>query len=132
MCSGELANPCSATAPATVFVIIDALFANNSDLSSQIGYIVIFGNKMIINGLIIITSNIVHWFSSKCKRITRNILGSEIYIIANGVNVAIAISITIRMITTRFGVSKVPLVICTDSFFLYECLVKLGITKKSA
>jgi hypothetical protein len=43
-----------------VFIMVDALFANNPDLSSQIGYIVIFGNKMITNGSIIVISNIMH------------------------------------------------------------------------
>jgi hypothetical protein len=113
-----------------VFVMVDASFANNSDLSSQIGYIVIFGNKVIINGSVIVIGNIVHWFSSKCKRVTRSIFGSEIYAMANGVDIAIAISTTIYMIAAGFSVSKVPLVVCTDSFFLYECLVKLGITKE--
>jgi hypothetical protein len=49
---------------------------------------------------------------------------------ANGVNMAIAISTTIRMIAARFNVSKILLVVCTNSFSLYKCLVKLGITKE--
>jgi hypothetical protein len=49
---------------------------------------------------------------------------------ANGVNVAIAINTIIRMIAARFSVSKIPLVVCTNFFFLYECLVKLGIIKE--
>jgi hypothetical protein len=34
------------------------------------------------------------------------------------------------MIAARFNVSKIPLVVCIDFFFLYECLIKLGITKE--
>lgn len=42
----------------------------------------------------------------------------------------IAIATTLRMITERLGLPAIPLVICTDSYFLYECLVKLGTTKE--
>ena len=32
--------------------------------------------------------------------------------------------------TSQLGYPRIPLVICTDSYLLYECLVKLGITKE--
>jgi hypothetical protein len=50
----------------------DASFANNKDLSSQIGYVLMLldrSNK----------ANIIHWSSIKCKRVTRSVLASELY-----------------------------------------------------
>ena len=49
---------------------------------------------------------------------------------AHGVDIAIAIGGTINMIIERLSLPRVPIVVCTDSFSLYECLVKLGTTKK--
>jgi hypothetical protein len=49
---------------------------------------------------------------------------------ANGVNMAIAIGSTFNTIIKRLEFSSVSIVICTDSFLLYECLVKLGTIKE--
>lgn len=49
---------------------------------------------------------------------------------AHGVDIAIAIGGTINMIIERLSLPRVPIVVCTDSFSLYECLVKLGTTKE--
>ncbi|KAF1935534.1 hypothetical protein EJ02DRAFT_123662 [Clathrospora elynae] len=57
-------------------------------------------------------------------------IASEIYGMVNGFDIGIAIATTLRMITERLGLAAVPLVICTDSYSLYECLVKLGTTKE--
>ena len=43
---------------------------------------------------------------------------------------AIAISSTLHMVTTQLRVAHIPIVVCTDSFSLYECLIKLGTTKE--
>jgi hypothetical protein len=48
----------------------------------------------------------------------------------HSVDMGISISTTLGMIATRISVPKIPLVVCTDSFSLYECLVKLGTTKE--
>jgi len=48
----------------------------------------------------------------------------------NGVDIAIAILTTLKMITGRLGLPSIPLVVCTDSYSLYECLVKLGTTNE--
>jgi hypothetical protein len=49
---------------------------------------------------------------------------------ANGVNMAIAIESILNTIAKRLELSSVPIVVCTNSFSLYECLVKLEIIKK--
>jgi hypothetical protein len=58
------------------------------------------------------------------------VLASEVYAIAYEVDIAIAIGITITKIANRLGVTRVLIIVCTNSFFFYECLVKLGTTKK--
>jgi hypothetical protein len=48
----------------------------------------------------------------------------------SGVDIAIAILTTLKMITERLGLPSIPLVVCTDLYSLYECLVKLGTTNE--
>lgn len=114
-----------------LFTLVDASFANNKDMSSQMGYVIVLGNEATpSDSSFKIRGNIVHWSSIKCKRITRSVLASEIYAMAHGVDIAIAIGGTIDMIMERLSMPKVPIVVCTDSRSLYECLVKLGTTKE--
>ena len=47
-----------------------------------------------------------------------------------GVNIAIAINITIKMITGQLGFLYTLIIIYTNLYLLYKYLVKLGITKK--
>jgi hypothetical protein len=54
----------------------------------------------------------------------------KIYRIVGGVNMAIAIGITLKMITDQFKLSVIPIIIYTDSYSLYKCLVKLSTIKK--
>jgi hypothetical protein len=49
---------------------------------------------------------------------------------AYGVDIAIAIGGTIDIIMQRLHLPNVPIVVCTDSRSLYDCLVKLGTTKE--
>jgi hypothetical protein len=43
-----------------------------------------------------------------------------------GVNIAIAISTTITIITNQLELPKLSTIVCTDSYSFYKCLVKLG------
>jgi hypothetical protein len=47
-----------------------------------------------------------------------------------GVNMAIAINTTIKMIAEQLRFPLTPIVVCTNSYSLYKCLVKLGTTKE--
>jgi hypothetical protein len=71
-----------------LFVFIDGSFANNKDFSSQIGYVMILANENETptangnpNGIdrFTIKGNLIHYSSTKCKRVTRSVLASEIY-----------------------------------------------------
>jgi hypothetical protein len=99
-----------------IVVFTDSSFANNSDYSSQIGFVIVMtdGKK----------ANVIHWSSVKCKRVTRSVLASELYAMAFGFDVGAAIKATLQGIFQR----EIPLVLCTDSRSLYDCLVKLGTT----
>ena len=115
---------------AKIFVFVDGSFANNHDLSSQIGYVIVLGNEALGIGKFRLQANILHWSSTKCKRVTRAVLASELYGMVAGIDMAISISTTLNMITKQLNINQIPVVICTDSFSLYECMVKLGTTKE--
>jgi hypothetical protein len=101
-----------------LMVFTDASFANNQDLSSQIGFVIVLsdGNK----------ANILHWSSIKCKRVTRSVLASELYAMAHGFDAGAAMKSTIEAMLQI----QLPLILCTDSKSLYDCLVKLGTTQE--
>ena len=71
-----------------LLVFTDASFATNKDLSSQIGYVLVIKDKTD-------SANIIHWSSTKCKRVTRSVLASELYAMAHGFDIAVAIKTTI-------------------------------------
>ena len=57
-------------------------------------------------------------------------LASEIYGIVGGVDIAIAIGTTLQMIIDQLILPTILIIIYTDSYSLYECLVKLRTTKE--
>ena len=102
-----------------LIVFTDSSFANNKDLSSQIGYVIALTDSTN-------RANIVHWSSTKCKRVTRSVLASELYTMVYSFNIGAAIKATIEL---QLGI-KLPLILCTDSKSIYDCLVKLGTTQE--
>ena len=66
----------------------------------------------------------------KCKKVIKAVLASELYAISLGLDIAIAISITFGLITRQLSIPNFSIVVYTDSFSFYECLIKLGTTKK--
>lgn len=117
-------------AAAKLIVFADGSFANNNDLSSQLGFVLMLVNERNCSNSFDLTGNLIHWSSTKCKRVTRSVLASEIYGMVNGFDAGFAIASTLRRITERLSIPPIPLVVCTDSYSLYECLVKLGTTKE--
>ncbi|KAM4067969.1 polyprotein [Hirsutella rhossiliensis] len=115
-------------------VFTDGSFANNKDLSSQIGFLVMLVNEKQESSEDVpsfnINGNLIHWSSTKCKRVTRSVLASEIYGMTDGFDISLAIATTLRMITDRLNLPPIPLIVCVDSYSLYECIVKLGTTKE--
>jgi hypothetical protein len=62
--------------------------------------------------------------------VTKSVLASKIYGMVGGVDIAIAISITITIIADQLRLPRIPTIVYTDSYSLYKCLVKLGTTTK--
>jgi hypothetical protein len=58
------------------------------------------------------------------------VLASEIYNMVKSVDIAIAINTIIKIITEQLRFSQTLIVVCTDLYLLYECLVKLGSTQE--
>jgi len=117
-------------ATAKLYVFVDGSFANNKDLSSQLGYLIILANESAKDDSFDIKGNLIDYRSVKSQRVTRSVLASEVYGMTAGVDMAYAIGTTIKMVTQQLDLPTVPTIVCTDSYSLYECLVKLGTTKE--
>ena len=102
-----------------LLVFTDASFANNEDLSSQIGYVLALTNAT--NKV-----NIVHWSSVKCKRVTRSVLASELYSTVHSFDISIAVKTMLDKILQI----NLPVILCINSKSLYDCLVQLGTTQE--
>ncbi|KAM4066587.1 cwf18 domain containing protein [Hirsutella rhossiliensis] len=90
-------------ATAKLMVFTDGSFANNKDLSSQLGFVITLVNETNHKEKQFeISGNIVHWSSTKHL-----------------------LAMTMKIITERLNLPPIPLIVCTDSYSLYECLVKL-------
>jgi len=48
----------------------------------------------------------------------------------SGVNIVIAIRTTLKIITDRLELPTISIIVCTDLYSLYKCLVKLSTTKE--
>ena len=81
-----------------LFIFINKLFINNKDFSSQLGYKIIIINKFTRENDFIIYSNFIYQSLTKSKYITQSILALEIYGIVSGVNIAITIKTTLKII----------------------------------
>ena len=72
-------------------VFTDGSFANNRDLSLQLGYVILLVRETSDHDSFEIQGNMIHWSSTKYKRVTRSVLASEIYGMVNGFDLGIAI-----------------------------------------
>jgi hypothetical protein len=100
-------------------IFSDSFFANNRDLFSQIDYVICLADS--IN-----TTNILHWFSIKCKRITRSVLAIELFAMIHDFDV----DSILKAILTKMFDNLILLILVIDSKFLYDCLVRLDIIVK--
>ena len=93
----------------------DAGFANNRDLSSQLGFIVLLKDKAD-------NAAIIHYGSWKCHRVTRSVLGAEIYAFSHCLDFVLALAQYLSTILKR----KVKTVMFTDSKCLFDTITKLS------
>ena len=102
-----------------LLVFTDASFTNNKNLSLQIGYIFVLADTSN-------KANIVHWSSTKCKKVTKNVLASELYSMAHGFDIGTAIKSTLDKVLQ----ANLLFIFCIDLKSLYNCLVQLKTTQK--
>ncbi len=115
---------------AKVYIFVDESFANNKDLSSQIEFVLIIGTKSKGITEFTLIGNIIHTNLIKCKKVIYAMLTLELYVIIARIDILIMLSSIINIIINKLKIKQLLTVIYIDSFSLYECIVKLGITKK--
>ncbi|KAM4058304.1 polyprotein [Hirsutella rhossiliensis] len=112
---------------AKLMVFTDGSFANNKDLSSQLGFVIVLANEEQSPADFTIRGNVLHWSSTKSKRVTRSVLASEIYGMVQGFDMAIVIATTLQAIVKQLDLPPTPLIVCTDSYSL-PCPTPLSVT----
>ena len=70
--------------------------------------------------------NIIHWLSTKCKRVMRSVLALELYGMAYRFDIRAVIKLTVNKILNI----NLLLIMCTDLKSLYNCLVRLSTTQE--
>ena len=77
-------------------MFIDGSFANNKDLSSQLGYeIMLINESYDDDNRFIIRGNLIYWSSTKSKRVIRSVLVLEIYGMVRGVDMVLTMNSTV-------------------------------------
>lgn len=100
-------------------LFINSSFANNKDLFLQIGFIICIAN-------LVSKASIIYWSFIKYKQISWTIFATELCEMAHGFD----IKALIKAILAKVLEDEMAFVFCTDSRFLYNCLIKLEITNK--
>ena len=90
-------------------------FANNRDLTSQIGFIVLLKDKHD-------NASIINYGSWKCHRVTRSVLGAEVYAFSHCSDYTLALSKDLSTILRQ----KVKIIVLTDSKSLFDTITKLS------
>ena len=100
-----------------VVAFADSSFANNLDLTSQLGIMILLTDS---SG----SANVLHFNSYKSKRVVRSVLGGETYAFAD----AFDISFTIRHDLRNTLQKDIKLTLLTDSMSLFKVIVNSSIT----
>ena len=108
-----------------LFVFVNGSFANNKSQSSQIGYVIILANEHLHANIneFTIEGNTIYWSLTKYQRVIQSVLASEIYGMVNRFDLGFVIKQTLATIYKRIYLTKIPLVLCTDFYSLYQCLI---------
>jgi hypothetical protein len=99
-----------------LIIFINFFFANNRDSFLQIEYVICLIDST--------HANILHWFSIKCKRITRSVLTAELFAMIYDFDVDSVLKATLTKMLRIFT----SLILIIDLKFLYDCLIRLEIT----
>ena len=94
----------------------DASFANNYDISAQLGSVIVLKDKYD-------NATIIQYGSWKCRRVTRSVFGAEIYAFSQTMDFVLALSNDLSKILSR----KIRNVVYTDSKSLFDTITKFSL-----
>lgn len=98
----------------------DAAFANNRNLTSQLGFIVLLKDKND-------NAAIINYVSFICDRVIRSVLGAEVSAYSHCLDYTLSLS---KDLLGRIG-RKIETVMFTDSKSLFEPITKFGTILRS-
>lgn len=102
-------------------VYTDGSFADNPDLSTQLGCLILLCDKYG-------KCNVLHFSSYKSRRVVRSVLGSETYAFTDGMDFALILKKDIEdMIQKKIGIR-----IFTDSKSLFDAITKNSVTTEKS
>src|SRR5437667_227704 len=98
-------------------MFVNSSFMNNWDLTLQLGFVIALANKNTIdnNNEFTICRNVIHFSSTKSKKVTWSILTSKVYSIVVGINMAYAIRTTLQMIATCLKLPHMLTIVYIDN-----------------
>lgn len=94
---------------AKLMVFSDTSFGSNNDSTSQLGYIITMTDE---HGI----SNVLHYSSTKSRRVTRSVLAAELFVMKTAFYAAGMFKVTLEEMYNR----KLDMVMCTDSKSLFD------------
>lgn len=100
-------------------LVTDASFANARNLRSQIGFVLM----MVDNDGV---ANIIHYGSSRCKRVTRSIMAAEIHGLVYGFDQTYVVREALEEVLDR----KISIEVYVDSKSVFDVVVKDGSTSE--
>ena len=115
---------------AKVYIFINKSFTNTKNLSFQIGFVLVIGTELEEVTEFTLIGNIIYTSLTKCKRVICIVFALELYVIVAGIDILITLSNIINIITNKFEIKQLLIIVYIDFFLLYKCIVKLDIIKK--
>lgn len=100
-----------------LMLFTDASFANCANLKSQIGFILVLADKFG-------SANIIHYGSSRCRRVTRSVMAAEIHGLIYGFDNAYVVGEMLHEILEK----KIPINGYVDSRTLFNVVAKSSAT----
>lgn len=102
---------------AKLLLFTDSSFANARDLRSQLGFVILLADE---HG----NANVIHYASSRCRRVTRSVMASELHNLTCGFDNAFVIQDLMMALTGH----RHPIEAFIDSKTVFEIIAKQGRT----